>query len=261
MVIECAKCKTKYRFDETQVEENIGFWVRCTRCGEVFFQLRDGIPNFQRETIHHEEEGGLQGDLSDIENEAERKRKKRKMFWLGISASILITFLAMGTALFMFSTEVENLMRGILQPTAFLFEPRTSPKESSGPSQIRIVDLQQRFVSNVWMGNVRVIEGMARNEGTTSLTKIKVKAELFDAGGVRVMEGFAYCGNLLTDKELGTLTAEEINRKLSNPAGSDFPSTSVAPRSAIPFMIVIFGEPQGVTTAYVSAIEAERLLQ
>jgi len=37
MIIQCRKCETRFRFDETQVEGE-GFWVRCSRCRDVFFQ-------------------------------------------------------------------------------------------------------------------------------------------------------------------------------------------------------------------------------
>jgi predicted Zn finger-like uncharacterized protein len=39
MIIQCRKCETRFRFDETQVEGE-GFWVRCSRCRDVFFQER-----------------------------------------------------------------------------------------------------------------------------------------------------------------------------------------------------------------------------
>jgi predicted Zn finger-like uncharacterized protein len=41
MIIQCRKCETRFRFDETQVEGE-GFWVRCSRCRDVFFQERSG---------------------------------------------------------------------------------------------------------------------------------------------------------------------------------------------------------------------------
>jgi len=37
VIIECKKCGTKYRFDESQIEGD-GVWVRCTRCEATFFQ-------------------------------------------------------------------------------------------------------------------------------------------------------------------------------------------------------------------------------
>ena len=39
MIIQCRKCETRFRFDETQVE-GVGFWVRCSRCRDIFFQER-----------------------------------------------------------------------------------------------------------------------------------------------------------------------------------------------------------------------------
>ena len=42
MIIQCRKCETRFRFDETQVEGE-GFWVRCSRCRDVFFQERSTV--------------------------------------------------------------------------------------------------------------------------------------------------------------------------------------------------------------------------
>ena len=37
MIIQCSKCHTRYRFDDRKIGDN-GIWVRCTRCGYVFFE-------------------------------------------------------------------------------------------------------------------------------------------------------------------------------------------------------------------------------
>lgn len=39
MIVQCRKCATKYRFDESVVEGD-GMWVRCSRCRHVFFQTK-----------------------------------------------------------------------------------------------------------------------------------------------------------------------------------------------------------------------------
>ncbi len=39
MIIQCPKCETQYRFDDSEIDGD-GFWVRCTRCKNVFFQPR-----------------------------------------------------------------------------------------------------------------------------------------------------------------------------------------------------------------------------
>ena len=37
MIIQCKRCETKYRFDESLITGE-GVWVRCSRCSNVFFQ-------------------------------------------------------------------------------------------------------------------------------------------------------------------------------------------------------------------------------
>jgi predicted Zn finger-like uncharacterized protein len=37
MIIQCKQCRTKFRFDDAQMEGD-GLWVRCSRCQHVFFQ-------------------------------------------------------------------------------------------------------------------------------------------------------------------------------------------------------------------------------
>lgn len=37
MIIQCRQCRTRFRFDETLME-NDGMWMRCSRCQHVFFQ-------------------------------------------------------------------------------------------------------------------------------------------------------------------------------------------------------------------------------
>ena len=39
MIIQCRKCETRFRFDETMIEGD-GVWVRCSRCQHVFFEER-----------------------------------------------------------------------------------------------------------------------------------------------------------------------------------------------------------------------------
>jgi predicted Zn finger-like uncharacterized protein len=37
VIIQCKKCETKYKFDESLIKDE-GIWVRCSRCNEIFFQ-------------------------------------------------------------------------------------------------------------------------------------------------------------------------------------------------------------------------------
>jgi predicted Zn finger-like uncharacterized protein len=37
MIIQCKQCRTKFRFDDAMMQGN-GVWLRCSRCGHVYFQ-------------------------------------------------------------------------------------------------------------------------------------------------------------------------------------------------------------------------------
>ncbi|MDP2839121.1 MAG: zinc-ribbon domain-containing protein, partial [Syntrophales bacterium] len=39
MIIQCRKCETRFRFDDTLIQRD-GVWVRCSHCRHVFFQQR-----------------------------------------------------------------------------------------------------------------------------------------------------------------------------------------------------------------------------
>ena len=37
MIIQCKQCRTKFRFDDSMMQGS-GVWLRCSRCGHVYFQ-------------------------------------------------------------------------------------------------------------------------------------------------------------------------------------------------------------------------------
>lgn len=132
--------------------------------------------------------------------------------------------------------------------------------EEVGPAQVDLTDIKQRLVNNLNIGTIRVVQGTASNQSLFPMTRIKIKGEITDAYTVvlRVLE--VYCGNLLTDDELATMTEDQIQKELSNPQGSDVSNDRIEPKGQIPFMIVFTREPPGVVKAFVTPAGAERLL-
>ena len=57
------------------------------------------------------------------------------------------------------------------------------------------------------------------NQAPYPLARIKVRLVIADAYDVVLGEKIVYCGNLLTDAELGALAEAEIQRELSIPTG------------------------------------------
>ncbi len=59
MIVQCKQCRTKFRFDDAQMEGD-GVWMRCSRCQHVFFQenpLKMGSPavTAQASPVYHPE--------------------------------------------------------------------------------------------------------------------------------------------------------------------------------------------------------------
>lgn len=55
MIIQCKQCRTKFRFDDSNMQGS-GIWLRCSRCGHVYFQenpnaKKGGLPPFEEPEI------------------------------------------------------------------------------------------------------------------------------------------------------------------------------------------------------------------
>ncbi len=124
---------------------------------------------------------------------------------------------------------------------------------------VRIKDVRQRSVANLLTGNLRVIEGVAVNQAPYPLARIRVRLVIADAYDVVLGEKIVYCGNLLTDAELGAMAETEIQRELSIPQGSDVSNERIAPNGEIPFMIVFSQEQAGTVKTTVVPAGADRL--
>lgn len=123
---------------------------------------------------------------------------------------------------------------------------------------VGIKDVRQRSVANLLAGNLRVIEGIAVNQSSTPLARIRVRLVISDAFDVVLGEKTVYCGNLLTDAELSTLAEVEIQRELSISQGSDISNERTLPNGEIPFMIVFSQEQAGAIKTVVTPAGADR---
>jgi hypothetical protein len=137
--------------------------------------------------------------------------------------------------------------------------PSLSSTVASPAEPVRIKDIRQRSVANLLAGNLRVIEGVAVNQAPYPLAKIKVRIVIADAYDVVLGEKIVYCGNLLTDAELGALAEAEIQRELSIQQGSDVSNERIAPNGEIPFMIVFNQEQAGAIKTTVMPGGADRV--
>jgi hypothetical protein len=124
---------------------------------------------------------------------------------------------------------------------------------------IRLKDVRQRSVANLLAGNLHVIEGLAVNQASYPVAKVRIRLVISDAYDVVLGERFSFCGNLLTDAELSTLAEAEIQRELTKPQGSDVPNARIAPKGEIPFQLVFSQEQAGAIKTVVMPAGAERI--
>jgi len=214
---------------------------------------RGGAPSFPADV-------DFPGDAFPPGIEAPPVRAKKMRVWM--LGMVMLMLVAAAGALFVFPEygqmamrELHVLFPGLAPPVA----PEATPA-AAGPAQVKIVEVKQRFVANPLLGNMRIVEGLARNDATYPLTRIRIRGELVDLAGAFVKESSSYCGNLLNDEELGIMSEEQIFRELAIPQGSDVTNDRIDPQGTIPFMLVFLREPPGVAKTLVMPMAAERLL-
>lgn len=230
------------------------------RSDEVKKQEPDILKDAEKEIedIHKSDETNLEktasGNIHDKKDISEKEVKGKHGLTRGKQLIYLFIVLIVGGIYLLFFTETSGQL---------LFERLlgTGQKvEEVGPAQVELTDIKQRLINNFVIGTIRVIEGTAINQSSLPMTRIKVKGEITDAYTVVLGVRESYCGNVLTDDELVTMTEEHIQKELSNPLGSDVSNDRIEAKSRIPFMIVFTREPPVVVKTFVTPVNAERLL-
>jgi predicted Zn finger-like uncharacterized protein len=335
MIIQCRKCETRFRFDESLMEED-GVWVRCSRCQHVFFQERSAgdfpaaeseIPSVRisdarrapddrfpagaegpasaaakaeihppsgrsvepAQKVEFEKESSFEGLEVDLgrepiggpdagvskeeeaadgdEEEARVGKGQRRWGRMLLKLFTLLVFMVVvaGAVYLYLFPEARTQALGWASPwlrgVPFL-ENLVGTETKSGGSAltpVRIKDLRQRSVNNLLTGNLRVIEGVAVNQTSYPLARIRVRLVVADAYDVVLSEKIVSCGNLLTDVELSAMAETEIQRELSIPQGSDVSNERIPPNGEIPFMIVFSQEQTGAVKTTVVPAGADRV--
>jgi predicted Zn finger-like uncharacterized protein len=176
---------------------------------------------------------------------------------------LLIIFLLLGAVYFWLFPQARKQAAEFLVPyfpkVARMAKDQIQQDQAAG--RVILQDVRQRFVNNLLMGNLRVVEGAAVNAAKYPLTRIQVRGRLYDAGGAVLGERVSFCGNVLSDAELATSTEDDIQRKLAQPLGSNVSNDRITPQGQIPFMIVFIHDQPAVAKVTVMAAGAEKLLE
>jgi predicted Zn finger-like uncharacterized protein len=285
LIIQCERCETKYTFDESSVEGE-GFWVRCTRCDNVFFQenpISDSTPPLVDlvepeeeedeqvlddlsviiDEIERGDEGGVSEKIEDIYAPEEREDhpeetitlKKKKVLWSPlelIAYLIVVILVVVGVYMWLFPDLGMKVIDKIITLPALERIVGTKEVSQGGgvdveKSAIEITDIEERYIENWVIGNILVVEGIVVNNNDYSVSKLKVRGKVLNETGGSIMEAESYCGTIISDEELSNLTEIEIRQELSNPYGNGFPNKDIPYGGKIPFMLVFTNPAEGAS--------------
>jgi predicted Zn finger-like uncharacterized protein len=94
------------------------------------------------------------------------------------------------------------------------------------------------FVENTKGGTLFVIRGQVKNVYKQPRNFIRVTAKIYSKGGKQSRVKTVYAGNLLTEKELSTMSPDDINKRLNKRFGDQKSNVKIKSGKVIPFMIV-----------------------
>jgi len=91
-----------------------------------------------------------------------------------------------------------------------------------------------------------VIRGDLINRSTTAQSLLRVEGTLYGKDGTTLATREVFCGNILSDTELSSLSNENIEARLQNEVGQAMSNMEVPPGGRVGFMVVFPSPPTGV---------------
>jgi len=178
------------------------------------------------------------------------KKRGRSRLWIAILLVILI-IAGGGAALFVFKP-------GLLPGSFPLFKKPLSKEQAfdMGNKRLSFKGLNGSFVDSPKAGKLFVVKGSVVNMYPDKRSFIRIRSNILGSKGTVVKSKIVYAGNPISDKELISLSMEEIDNRLRDKLGKDKMNTNVLPNSSVPFMIVFSNLPKDVSEFEVEAISS-----
>jgi predicted Zn finger-like uncharacterized protein len=293
MIVQCPKCKTKYRMDDELVRDG-GTQVRCSRCKAVFEvpseepapeiveagkgeeedflglgrgersnQVKPSEPAVEEPSISarlglgnedlDEEDRGNGEDRSDHGPEKSSKRGRTAALLL------ILVLVLLAAGVYYFYPQVQPFIPASIAQriAATTSDHGFLRKEEPGSDveNINLVDVRQYFVANDKIGQLFVIEGRAVNGYSTPKELIRLQASLYDGLGNVIESKQFLCGNTVTLFQLQVLTIDELETALNSKVGVLTNNTNVQPGGEVQFMTVFARPPENVQEFGVRVID------
>ena len=178
------------------------------------------------------------------------KKRRRSRLWITILLVILIIAVG-GAALVVFKPD--------FLPESFPLFKRPLSKDQAfdmGNKRLSFKDLNGSFVNSKKAGKLFVVKGLVTNMYPDKRSFIRIRSNILDSKGKAVKSKIVYAGNPISDKQLLSLSMEEVDNRLRDKSGKNKMNTNIPPNSSIPLMIVFGNLPQDLSEFEVEAISS-----
>jgi hypothetical protein len=239
---------------------------------EVFAESAEEVEKFEAvspEDLHEllkeevpEPEAGASGygeeETGWTGAEAERPRKapktktvaKRKSPVLLIILLGVLGIVAAGAVVFIWAPEM-------VPDSLSMF--KGEEKEGVADLGVRRLSFQEvkgSFVDSNEEGQLFVISGTVRNDYPKNRSFILIKGSILDDRGNVVKKKLVYAGNPITERQLKSMSLEEMERSMKNRYGADRQNVDLQPGTSIPFTIVFEDLPEDLGEFTVEAVRS-----
>ena len=173
-----------------------------------------------------------------------------KITWIALIIVFLILFFMAAGFLWFYPEKKTKALQWMVSNIPYADKVLTVDNEQKNPDtgKIKFIDVRQRIFRNTSLGrNIRIIEGVVKNNTAANISKVKLSGELYDSeGSLLLTSKTSLAGNVLTDDKLENLDEDKIFSALSIAPASNLSEATIPPMGQVPFMIVFAREPAGV---------------
>jgi hypothetical protein len=186
----------------------------------------------------------------EISQSAPEYVTSHKINWIALIIVFLILFFMAGGFLWFYPEKKNQALQWMVSNIPYADKVLTVDYEriNSDTGKIKFIDVRQRSIRNTPMGrNIRIIEGVVKNNTAANISKVKLSGELYDSeGSLLLTSKTSLAGNVLTDDKLENLDEDKIFSALSIAPASNLSEAKIPPMGQVAFMVVFTREPAKV---------------
>ena len=208
MIVQCEKCDKKFKLNPDLIKPP-AIRVRCSNCQHIFRVSPPEPAEVEEAPLVSEEMLGPPPS---------RRPTSRRLLILLIPLLVV----AAGVA-------------------AWLYLPwplRLKPvKPSTGIERLHLLETRGYFVDNQRDGQIFVIQGRVRNEFSSPLRWIHLRARLYTTDGQTARQLDFYAGSVLSDKQLRSMSVKDLLGLIQRPPSSQQGERLVPAQEEVSFTV------------------------